>query len=191
MLRVCTYNPEKARKIKEIDIFILLIILAISIWGIVEYNFLNEGIAQEIQEYGLIALFFFTALLEFIPQIMHPFAGVILATGVGVSLTSATFIASIASVCGSILGFEVGKKYGFGFVCPLFKEKVLRKTLALWDKYGREFVLVSAITPLPFLPLIFGALGLKRKYMIIYGIVPRVIGYVILAWMYYYGLRLV
>ena len=44
MERICTYDPKTAKKIKEIDIAILLIIVGVSIWALVQYNYFNEKV---------------------------------------------------------------------------------------------------------------------------------------------------
>jgi len=186
----CAYNFKKAKRIKQIDLFILTIIFLLSMWAILGYKYFSVEIQQEIGSYGLIAVFVAVLLLEFIPQMLHPFICVVMAVGAGINLILAVIVASIASTVGSIAGYWVGKKYGFNIVCPLFNQKTIQKTLKLWDRHAKEYVLLSALTPLPYLPLIFGALGLKKRYMFFWGIIPRIIGYATMGWLLYYGIHM-
>jgi membrane protein DedA with SNARE-associated domain len=190
MERVCIYSASKKRKIEIIDILVILIILAFSIFVLIKYNILQGKISEEIAHYGLFGVFSIAFLFEMFPQLWHPFAGVALSSSIGISLFYATIFAILGSTLGSILGFEVGRKYGFGFVCPLFSKKSMTQILSLWDKHGALIVLVSALSPIPYVPIIFGALGLKRKAFLFYGVIPRILSFIFLGFLFNLGINL-
>jgi len=70
------YEELKKQKIgKEIRFLSLIIISIIFLWGIylaVTYKNTQEYMASYIQNYGLIAIFIFVFLIEFLPQILSP-----------------------------------------------------------------------------------------------------------------------
>ncbi len=64
----------------------------------------------------------------------------------------------------------------------------MQKVLSLWDRKGAIIVIISAMTPLPYVPLIFGALGLRRKAFLFYGMIPRAITILLLGIMLKLGI---
>ncbi len=53
---------------------------------------------------------------------------------------------------------------------------------AIIEKYGKWGILIAALAPIiPYPPLLFGAIGISRKNMILYGIGSRTLSYVFVA----------
>lgn len=188
MVEACGYDSKLSRKIEIIDLILALVIIGISIYSLLSYNFYKEEISNEILSYGWIGLFFGVAFLELIPQFLTPFFIPLVGLSSGLSLISVIFFVILGTLFGSILGYELGKRYGWNLICPLFKKKTTEKVLNFWNKYGKVFVFFSAITPLPYFPLIFGALGLSRRDFWIWGVVPRVLAFLAICFGYYFGI---
>jgi uncharacterized membrane protein YdjX (TVP38/TMEM64 family) len=187
MAEKCTFNPKYRKRARIIDALLALILVGFSIFTILNYNSFNSEISQDILLYGEIGLAISVFLLELIPSILNPYLPMIIFMASGGDILNSLIIVSIASVLGCLVGFEIGRKYGWQLICPLFEEKVINKILIFWQKYGKFFVALSAITPLPYFPLVFGTLGLSRRDMWIFGIIPRLLSFVILGYGFYLG----
>ncbi len=99
----------------------------------------------------------------------------------GFPLAQTTLFVIIGSALGAVMGFFLGRRFGKQFAEQAFGEDRVKKTEKLLNSYGRWFVLVAAFTtPIPYVPIIFGALGMKTKNMMLFGFIPRAISYIVL-----------
>jgi membrane protein YqaA with SNARE-associated domain len=165
-------------------------ILLLSVLIILKYNIGHAGFGQMIQQYGSSAVFVISFFLEIVPQFLHPFSSVFLAVGFGVEVWVATTLCVLGSFLGAVIGFELGRRFGFHVICPFFRPKTIRRTVEKLDQYGSWFLIVAAVLPLPYLPVVFGSLGIKRKTFWVYGIVVRACCFIVLGGLLYQGIRL-
>ena len=187
-MKRCT---EKARRTtRVVDVLIVCVFILMSIAAIIGYSRLQGEYIREVEEYGLAGLFVMSMLLEAVPQIIHPFAGVLIAVSVQMKLTSALFVAALGSFIGSVLGFEIGKRYGYRILCAYMRRKPIRRLILLWQRYGYLFVLFAALSPLPYFPIIFGTLGLARKSFFVFGLLPRAASFALFGLLLFYGFGL-
>ena len=177
------YNPKLRRKIEILGIVVSIILVAISILSLLFYGFYREKITEGILASGKILLFLSVAFLEFIPQMISSHFPLIVSIFSGINVFEAVIIAVFASLISTLLAFELGKKFGWEFICSLSEPKKLIKITDFWNKYGKWFVFVSAFTPLPYFPLVFGALQMSRKKMWLFGIIPRIISFILLGYL--------
>lgn len=188
-------NTLKKRKnslrtrIEIFDWIVLGIFILLTIYFLFNYETLKNYLANDVQGYGILALFVIVFLLELLPQILSPDYPLMLAIAGGANIFSATLATMAASLIGSLLGFFIGHRYGFKFVDLVTNDKTLKKITSFWDKHGKIFVLASAVLPLPipYYPVIFGALGMKLKSFVLWGVIPRIIGFIATALLAYYG----
>lgn len=178
------------RGIKIFDVIIISLMLAGSIYLILNYEKTATNAIAGIGYYGLSALFIFTFLFEIIPQFISPDYILLFSIGLGINTYQAVFVTLVASVLGSWLAFLIGYHYGFGAISPLFSEKKLNRILRFWCKHGKWYVLLSGTIPLPipFIPVIFGALRMSKRDFLLWGIVPRAIGFIATGIVGYYWL---
>lgn len=182
----CSYNSGIKKRMKLIEIIVIILFLILCIISLLNYNSLENKTEQTIQNYGFVGLFLITALLEIVPSVLNGVVGLWAATATGMSIHISMLVAIVGSILGSYIGFIIGEKYGFKYVCAMFEKETVDKILKFWEKYGKSFILIAAITPLPYVPIIFGALGLSKKEFVIWGIIPRIFNYII----YGYGFAL-
>jgi len=180
-------NIKRRKKVQILDVLISLILIVLCVISLLNYNFFKTRFIVELMVYGGLGLFLTSFFLEFFPQVLNPFILVFVGISLSMNVHFVILLAILGSVAGSIFGFEVGKKHGWRFIYPLFTEITLTKTLKFWNKHGRWFVLVSAITPLPYFPLVFGALNMPRKDFFLFGILTRVLGLLVAGYAYYFG----
>jgi membrane protein YqaA with SNARE-associated domain len=138
-------------------------------------------INKETESYGIIFLFFVSILLEIVPQYIGPHFLLFQAVLIGFSPYMTAISISLGSLTGSIIGFEIGKKYGIRLISRIYGGDKLRNTNRLLNGHGKWIISLTAISPLPYLPPIFGSLGLTRKKFMLYGLIPRVLGLIIFS----------
>jgi len=192
MVKISEKNVKKVEKsIKFFDVAIISLMILASIYLILNYDKLMSSASAEIQYYGLWALFGFTFLFEFLPQVISPDYSLLLAIGLGINIYWVVIVTIVASAIGSWWAFIIGYHYGFRAIAPLFGEKQIDGVLRFWGKYGKWFVLAAGIIPLPipYIPVIFGALRMRKRDFILWGIIPRAIGFIATGIVGYYWLN--
>ncbi len=181
------HNQKIRRRVKIIGFIVTLIILVVSLLSLTFYGFYKEKISQEVSAYGEIALFFGVAFLEFVPQLLSSYFPLIISIISGINFFNAVIIAVISSLLSSIFAFEVGRRFGWKFACSFVHYKKLIKIVNFWNKYGKTYVFLSAITPLLYFPLFYGSIGITRKNMWFFGIIPRIISFILVGYLIYLG----
>lgn len=144
------------------------------------YSYIKTEINENVESAGLRSLFAITFLLELIPNYVSPHLSLISALLLNLNPFMASFTIILSSTISSMLGFEFGRKYGKHFVSEtLGKKRVKRIEERINLKGGKSTVLLAAITPVPYIPLVIGSLLMGRKNFIIWGVIPRQLSYVI------------
>lgn len=184
------YSPRVRREVEIVDTLLALVLVVLFILAIFNYKFFQTTAQKEILLYGWIGLIVISFVLDLLPQLFDPGYTIFIALAIGMNLVSATIFIIIGSILGSALGYEIGKKYGLRFIYPLFDKKSLEKTISFWGKYGKYIVFLGALLPLPYFPIIYGALGMKRKEFWIWGIIPRVLSFILFGLSIYFGIEL-
>ena len=187
MKNIC--KSQIKNKIRSADIISALFLGLLILLSVLAYSFLKQNLTKEFIAYGFFGLFILIFLLEFIPQFLAPQIPIILAISSGLNVHLVIITSIIATTLGSFAGFKFGEKKGITLMCVLFREKTLKKIFKFWNSYGYVFVFFSALTPLPYFPLIFGSLNLKINEFIKFGMIPRAIGFALLAYSFYYGIE--
>jgi len=173
-------KKTKAKKVniavRDTSVVIILITLALIIYGILNLGSINKETSILINTYGAPALLIISISLDLIPQIISP----IVALGAGIVAGINPYLAIIATVLGSLigstLGFFLGKKYMFDAVDVLTTKKTTDRLTYLTNKYGRIIVPIAAISPLPYVPVALGAINFSKRNFIIFGLIPRSVG---------------
>ena len=180
-------RQELKRELEIIDILIAIVIVALAIISLIYYGPLKAQISTQVETYGLIGLFLICALMEFIPQIFNPIFPMIILIVAGFNVHLTILITCISSIVGSITGFEIGRKYGFKYLVAMFEDSSLMKIENFVNKYGKLFVALAALTPLPYFPIVFGSMNFSRKEFFIYGILCRVLGFIFIGYAIHLG----
>jgi len=182
------FDPILRRKIEIIDTLLALTLVALAIISLLSFQFYREKVTEAIVFSGYSGLFVASALLDFIPQLLNPFIAVLVGIASGLNVHFSVLAVILGGFFGSMIGFDMGRKYGFRFLCPLFNPPALRKILSNWQKYGNAIVFISALTPIPYVPLFFGALKMSWKDFLLFGVLPRLLSFAIVGYGYYFGL---
>jgi uncharacterized membrane protein YdjX (TVP38/TMEM64 family) len=174
--------------IRSVASLITLFFIVTTIFGLTAYNFLEEKVGEQLILYGSAGLFFLAILLEFLPSYVSAHIGILNAALYNINPLTTVLGLLSGSIMGSLLGFEVGRVYGKDFVKDLIGEKTFKKTEKEINKRGKWIVLIAAISPIPYIPMVIGSLNMARKKFILWGIFPRSIGYILAVIIVYFVL---
>lgn len=171
------------------EFLMLILVLSFFISGVLNYNQIQDFANKEILKYRGIGIFIIGFLTEFIPQYVPPHIGIVSAPLINFNLWYAFLLVALGSTLGSIAGFELGylSRKKSDLKKSVFGETKIKKIENGLEKHARWFLFIAAISPIPYIPIIFGNLHIRRKTFFIYGIIPRVIGLFILTFSIYLG----
>jgi uncharacterized membrane protein YdjX (TVP38/TMEM64 family) len=180
---------KRKKRVKEVvkfvSILVSLIAIALLIYSFLNIGILNEKVSSGISDYGMGALFIISALLDLIPQFVSPIAAMGAAILIGMNSYYAILATILGSAAGSILGFTLGKKYMFDAVDAMSSENAVKRLTELTNKYGKIIVPIAAVSPLPYLPVVLGAINFSRRNFFIYGLIPRAVSIAIYGYLIY------
>lgn len=165
------------KEIKLVSTLMSLFILILFLISIIYKEQIASLLTSQEGFYGVAIFLFFSLLMDLIPQYLSPHFLIINAAILKIPLFYPTFFVILGSFIGSVLGFELGKKGSF----LIYQRSDLSKTKLYIKKYGKYFMALAAISPLPYFPVVFGTLGIKRIEFLIFGLIPRIIGLVLLG----------
>tara|TARA_Y100000310_G_C20515630_1_gene731039 strand:+ start:433 stop:984 length:552 start_codon:yes stop_codon:yes gene_type:complete len=155
------------------NILASMVIIFLIILSLLYTNYLDKELTGVVESYGPPALFLTSFFLDFIPQIISPI--LVLGAGIfaGINIHLAIISTIAGSTIGSLIAFFLGKKYMFRAVDILASKKKVNRMTLLVNKYGKIIVPLTAISPLPYLPVVLGAINMSKRNFIIYGLVAR------------------
>lgn len=172
---------KKQTKNGVIEIIILVLFITIFILSVLYRREIESLISKELLVYGLITISIISFLLDFVPQYITPHLLIIQSKILGLPTALTFSLIILGAFLGSIAGFEIGKKYGIKVVKKMYYKKQYKKISKKIKKYGKLIIAIAAISPIPYIPIVFGSLGIKRKEFWKYGITMRLLGLIIFA----------
>ena len=161
--------------------FILVFVLFLSFF--IKEN-LESFITYQIEVYGLVFIMLITGFLEIIPQFIAPHVILVNSQIIGFSIMYSILSVIIGVIIGALVGFYLGKKYGFRIVNDFYKKKKVNRLRKSIEKYGKWIIFIAALSPIPYIPIIFGSMGMKWRTFLIFGMVPRILGIVIVGFFF-------
>jgi membrane protein YqaA with SNARE-associated domain len=154
---------NKKRVVKYIGITIALVVIIAFIYSIVNYNTIKQEVTGAVETGGLIVYFVFAFILESIPNIIGLEPVVLTALIAGFKIRYIYILALIAVVFSNLFSFFIGYKasnYAKGFI----DKKNIKKYDELWHKYGKITMIITAVSPVPYIPAIAGIFKMKPSY---------------------------
>jgi membrane protein YqaA with SNARE-associated domain len=168
-------------KLKLFGISISIIVLATFIITFIYKDPLSQYFSSSMANFGPIFIFLGVAFMELVPMYIAPHIIVLNALILGLSPLTVITTAVAGSMIGSIIGFELGKSKGYPLVSSIYSANKIESIRKKFSAYARIIVFAAAISPLPYIPLIFGSLGMSRNHFAFYGILPRMLGYLFIV----------
>lgn len=176
-------NKKKIQTTIKVGVILITIVsLFLIFYTLINSEILEQEFSKQVQDYGIPSLFILSLLLDLLPQLISPIIILTAATVVGINIYYAVIITILGSTIGSIIGFTLGKKYMYTAVNLLASKKATRKLTKLTNEYGKIVVLIAAISPLPYLPVLLGAMNFSKRNFLIYGLIPRATSFIIFGY---------
>jgi membrane protein YqaA with SNARE-associated domain len=172
---------SKRKQFATLGLLITFFVVSLFAMSYLAREFLGALITSEASVYGFVFIFIIAGILEFVPQYIAPHLILLNVAFLDIPLITITFVVIGGSAIGSIFGFEFGKKYGLDLTFKWFGKKRVEDIEEKINEYGKWLVAFAAISPIPYVPIIFGSLGMSRNNFIFYGMLPRAIGYLLLG----------
>jgi len=154
--------------LKIISVFFALILILLFVVSIFYQSALIGFFQAKMKTYGFSSLFIASFILESVPQYVAPQLLVFVAAFLKFPFFETVLFLYLGSLSGSIISFEIGKQWKKQILSGFFNKNRQIKTHDFMGNRGKWWVLLTSISPLPYLPLVFGALNLSRKKFIIY-----------------------
>jgi len=161
---------------KVLGLMLLSFVVISMILGVFYYRNVETGGEAYIKSSGYWGILVFSAFVEFIPQYVSPHLGLVTGTLLGLNPALVFVLVLIGSFIGSALGFELGS-IGAPFVGKIMGSKKYKKFIGLINAKGKWAVLVAALSPIPYVPMIIGSLHMSRRNFFLYGLLPRSLGF--------------
>lgn len=177
---------ESKKLIKILTITFVLIFLVLFALTIIYAKEIESLLGSNLENYGAGILFLIALLMELIPNYLSPHIGAINAHVFGMDFQTTFLFLTLGSIFGSVIGFEIGRKYGGKLGEKILEKSRIKDVKEVLNKKGRWGILLAAISPLPYLPIVLGLIKFSRKNFFIFGIIPRSIG-ILLATMIVYS----
>ena len=175
------------RHYRVLAVVLVMIVVILTIIGVLNVEAIKAGVSTQFESYGLTALFVLTLIIESIPQYISGHMVLTVGFALGVDPLSLLMVVIMGGLGGSIIGFVVGRTIRENVMVDIFGAKRYKKVRHAMNKYGRWYVALAAVSPLPYVPMILSSLGMSYRNFIIFGLIPRVIGYIGLM-LFYTGL---
>ncbi|MCU0642172.1 MAG: VTT domain-containing protein [archaeon] len=163
-------------------------VLLLFLSGVIYKSIIGMELTTQLAAYGFVGLFALVFVLELIPQYFSPFMVSISALLFGLDPFAVCLVSVVASSVSSLTAFRIGRKLSTRFVEDIVnggkkKEKNNSHNLTgrIINGWGRWIVLATALTPLPYFSMLFGAMRMKPDNFYLFGMVPRVAGYVLIT----------
>ncbi|MDP3987124.1 MAG: VTT domain-containing protein [Nanoarchaeota archaeon] len=173
------------RSLRILGITITLLTLLIFFLSILFREEIQLFITHDAENYGLAAVFIIVFILELIPQYVSPHLIIINAGILRFSILSITALSILGTITSSLLGFYLGRTYGFEIIRNFYNKNKINYIDKKMDAYGKWFLVVAAMSPIPYLPIVFGSFNIKWHTFILYGVIPRIIGFIALGLLMY------
>lgn len=161
------------------------------VYGIGHYSSIKELSTQALETYGIPAIFLISFFLDLFPQFLSGHNLVLVAGLLSFNPIVVIITVLVATFLASVVGFWIGKSFEEGVFREIFGKKVYKNIEKGMNKYGKWYAALSAVSPLPYVPILFGALDMEWPAFLIYGVIPRLLGFIITAIFAYFALPFV
>ncbi|MGV8171649.1 MAG: hypothetical protein ACP5OA_03065 [Candidatus Woesearchaeota archaeon] len=189
---------ERVSRIKDTPQYTYLSNLGIGFWiflivtftlGFLFAFYIKGFVAIVVSGYGLIGIFFLAILLELIVQPVGPDLALILGVLAGLNGLAVLSVVLTGTYIALGIAYLIGKKIGAPGIQRIVGKRTFNKIN--WTSGGKWFMMISAATPIPYIPYLIGVWDFKLRDTIIYVVIPRSIRLaIVLVLTHYFGVEL-
>lgn len=181
---------NKTKAVHHVLTFLNFLVIAVFIWSLINYKVLDATINKWAVAGGLVFLIIFIIFLEGAPIVAGPTIAVAAFLTIGEYTPLFIYLVFILSgVVGNFIWFYLGVFSGHKLL-KYFDPKVISRYEKLFKKYGWWTMVITAVTPIPYLPTLAGIFDMKWKHMFIGVMGVRIIRHTIvfIFWMIVVGI---
>ncbi len=169
----------KKRVVKFLMFSLNIIILLLLIWSLINYKILSKEVTKLVMFGGLTIMVIFVILLEGMPLFLGPSVSVLAILAMGVfNPWLILFLFILSALVGNVFYFYLGYFSGEKILKYFPKENV-KKYKLFFKKYGRNMMIIMAISPIPYLPTIAGVFKMNSKLHIAETLIVRMLRHVV------------
>ncbi|MAH03237.1 hypothetical protein CMI39_00425 [Candidatus Pacearchaeota archaeon] len=176
---------DKKNLIKIFTIIAFLIILIFFIITLINYKTIKTEVSSGVQKYGYFGIGITSLILESLPQPIG--ADITLISGglIGLNIFFVFLVVILSSGFSGILMYFLGYVRGKGIVLLFIDEEHYKEYLDLFKNKGKFAMTISALTPIPYLPILAGTLKMHFYDFLLYGIVMRTLRFAVVAYLFF------
>ena len=163
-----------------------ILVILLLIWSLINYKLLNQEVSQFVQVWGLLAIIFLVILLEGAPIFVG--SGLVVASVLAMNIINPwlilflfLFFALVGNILYFYLGYFSGKR-----IFKYFKKKNVKKYEELFKKYVFTAMIITAVSPIPYLPTLAGIFRMTSPILITKVLVIRMIRHVVVFLFWFY-----
>lgn len=160
-------------------------VIAVFIYVLFSFSKFETEIVKSVGNYGFVAIFVLSFLLDAIMQPLGPDIPIIAGILAGFNVYWVVILAGAASILASLAGHFLGRWYSdFGFK-KVYSIEAYKKWRRFFNKYGRPAVAIAAVTPVPYVPVCWmsGIFEMKLTQFLIFAIIPRTLRFIGVAYL--------
>lgn len=175
------------KRVVKFSIWLLnILVIFLLIWSLINYKFLNQEVSQFVQVWGLLAMIFLVILLEGAPVFVG--SGLVVAAVLALNsinpwliLFLFLFFALVGNIFYFYLGYFSGKR-----ILKYFDKKNVKKYEELFKKYGFTAMIITAVSPIPYLPTFAGVFRMKSVSLISKILILRMIRHIVVFFIWFF-----
>jgi len=154
----------KKRQIAHIvAITLTLAVLMVFIYTLINFKILRNDISQAVQSGGILIMTVFYFLLEGIPNFVGLEPVMISAILLKINFWTIFFWICVAVILANSFSYYFGY-VASGYVKGFVDKEKLENYEDLWHKHGKKAMVITAITPIPYIPALAGVFKMKASY---------------------------
>jgi len=177
---------NKKRVVKFSAWMLNILVILLLVWSLINYRVFNQEVTQFVQVGGLLAMVFLVILLEGAPVFIG--SGLVIASALAINIINPwlilflfLFFALVGNIVYYYLGYFSGKR-----IFKYFDKKDVKKYEELFKKYGFTAMIITAVSPIPYLPTLAGVFRIKSKVFIAEVLIIRMIRHVVVFLFWFY-----
>lgn len=166
---------------------VLSVLVVVSLLILLNYayieNYFGGFLDQNIEKWGYVGVFVSVFFLEIFPQ---PFLSSLLPLSSGFfyqfDLVTLVLVAIVAAMLSNYTAYFIGLKYGNEISDYFISPENFKKAQKWVDSHGEKILILMAMTPLPYFPVLGGLFKLPFWKFTMYAIIPRAIHFMIFSY---------
>jgi membrane protein YqaA with SNARE-associated domain len=158
--------------------------------GALFFSNIEQFIKVSVTKYGYLGIFILSIMTELVVQPVGPDVPLI----AGILMKLNPWMVFLSVILGSyfaiLISYYIGKKLGGPGIERIMGPKKYKK-LAEYEQKGKWFLLIGALTPVPYVPYLAGVWSLSFKDTLLYVAIPRTVRlFIVFGLAYYLGIFL-